>query len=93
MGFADIGEGLGDGLALRVTAGDGGADHDVAAIVLIGLEKDFEVAGGHMPCPLAVSLSRSVAVEELKVQELKVEAAGLVVSGDPLQVAMLLYKG
>ncbi len=46
-GFADIGEGLGDGLALRVTAGDGGADHDVAAIVLIGLEKDFEVAGGH----------------------------------------------
>jgi hypothetical protein len=91
-GFADIGEGLGDGLALRVTAGDGGADHDVAAIVLIGSRKTLK-SRVVMPCPLAVSLPRSVAVEELKVQELKVEAAGLVVSGDPLQVAMLLYKG
>lgn len=46
-GFADIGEGLGDRLALGIAAGDRGADHDVAAIVLIGLEKNFEVACGH----------------------------------------------
>lgn len=46
-GFADVGEGFGNGLALRVAAGDRRTNHDVAAVVLVGLEKDFEVAGGH----------------------------------------------
>jgi hypothetical protein len=46
-GFADVGEGFGNGLALRVAAGDRRTNHDVAAVVLVGLEKNFEVAGGH----------------------------------------------
>ena len=46
-GFADVGEGLRDGLSLGVATGNGGADHDVAAVVGIGFEEDFEIAGGH----------------------------------------------
>jgi hypothetical protein len=46
-GFADVGEGFGYGLALGVAARDGGSNHDVAAVVLVGLEKNFEIAGGH----------------------------------------------
>jgi len=32
---------------LRVAAGDGGANHDIAAVVLVGFEKDFEIACRH----------------------------------------------
>ena len=46
-GFADIREGFGHGLTLRIAAGNGGTDHDVAALVRVGLEEDFEIARGH----------------------------------------------
>jgi hypothetical protein len=45
--LADIGKGLGHCFALRIAAGNGRANHDVTAVVLVGFEKDFEIAGGH----------------------------------------------
>lgn len=46
-GFADVGEGFGHGLSLGIAAGDGRTNYDITGVVLIGLEKYFEIAGSH----------------------------------------------
>src|SRR5439155_21920954 len=46
--FADVGEGLGNGFPLRVAAWQRGADHRIAAVVLIWFQEDFEVVGSHL---------------------------------------------
>ncbi len=46
--FADVGEGFGDGFPLRVTTWQRGADHRIAAVLLIWFQEDFKVVRNHL---------------------------------------------
>lgn len=50
-GFADVCQSFRDSFALGIAAGKRGAHHNVAAVVFVRLEKDFEIACGHLLHP------------------------------------------
>src|SRR5712672_1843493 len=46
-GLANVREGFRNRFSLGIATGNGMADHYVTAVVGVGLEEDFEIAGGH----------------------------------------------